>query len=175
MRAHLVSLVLAAACGTPQAPPPVAPEAALEAAPTAPEEPKDPSCGCEEEMDDLSTRLGRVELLVGDMQQNGIYQADKIIYNPGQSGLGAHSVQGALDELAHQARPVDPGLGAPSPALFDPNIDAGGPLPPGTRPPGQQSRPGTPPGGPGGQPGGPPGGPPPGGGGPQGGTPPQGW
>ncbi len=68
----------------------------------------------------LDDRLSRLELLVAEMQEIGIGEADRVRYDPSRSELGGRSVQAALDELAEEldALQAGDGTGEPSDDLF---------------------------------------------------------
>ena len=151
----LVLIFFLACGGEKSATPTPLPAAPTPVAATAPEPSDD--CGCEDELEDLSVRVGKMEIVVNDIQQNGAYQADKVIYLPQRTSLSARTVQDALDEIAFKVQGMTPqqDLGAPSPVIFDPNHDAGGPIPASLRkqqqPQGGQPQGGQPQGGQGGQ------------------------
>jgi len=75
----------------------------------------------------LDDRLSRLELLVAEMQQVGIGEADRIRYDPSRSELGGRSVQAALDELAEEldGLQTEGTMGDPSNSLFQMHKDNG--------------------------------------------------
>ncbi len=75
----------------------------------------------------LDDRLSRMELLVAEMQQAGIGEADLIRYDPSRSELDGRSVQAALDELAEQIEALqsEGAMGEPSNSLFQMHRDDG--------------------------------------------------
>ena len=75
----------------------------------------------------LDDRLSRMELLVAEMQEAGIGEADLIRYDPSRSELDGRSVQAALDELAGQVEALqgEGAMGEPSNSLFQMHRDDG--------------------------------------------------
>ncbi len=79
------------------------------------------------QLEAVDDRLSRIELLVAEMQEVGIGQADHVRYDPSESELGGRSVQAALDELAGEIDELQAqeGVAEPSDSLFQMHRDDG--------------------------------------------------
>jgi hypothetical protein len=115
----------------------------------------------QEDTNALAARVQVLELRVTQLEDQGVFGADKVTYDPRQTTLAGKTVQGALDELEARVEKVEDGRidhGKPGPALFElrdkhgnliPDGPMGGDGPPGGQP-GQPGQPGMN-GGPGGK------------------------
>ncbi|MEY3212132.1 MAG: hypothetical protein RIT28_2613 [Pseudomonadota bacterium] len=159
--------LLLLACGGEVGPEAEATSAAAEAvAPSAAEEEDRARAeALDRRLSDLEQRLARVELLVAELHEGGIADAEDVRFDPSRTTLSARTVQEAVTELhvavTSMKRESSAGMGSPGGGLFEipegPNKGQGQGQP-GQPPKPGQGPPGPPPGGKGGA-----GGPPPGG------------
>lgn len=159
--------LLALACGGEVGPQAELTSAASEAAApsAAEEEDRARAEALDRRLSDLEQRLARVELLVAELHEGGIADAEDVRFDPSRTTLSARTVQEAVTEL-HVAvtsikREASAGMGSPGGGLFE--------IPEGPNKGAQQGQPGQPP-----KPGQGPAGPPPGGKGGPAGPPPGG-
>ncbi|MBK7759325.1 MAG: hypothetical protein IPO67_31465 [Deltaproteobacteria bacterium] len=159
--------LLALACGGEVGPQAEVTSAASEAAApsAAEEEDRARAEALDRRLSDLEQRLARVELLVAELHEGGIADAEDVRFDPSRTTLSARTVQEAVTEL-HVAvtsikREASAGMGSPGGGLFE--------IPEGPNKGAQQGQPGQPP-----KPGQGPAGPPPGGKGGPAGPPPGG-
>jgi hypothetical protein len=151
--------LLVLACGGEVGPEAEAPSAATEAiaASAAEEEDRARAEALDRRISDLEQRLARVELLVAELHEGGIADAEDVRYDPSRTTLSARTVQEAVTELhvavTSMKREASAGMGSPGGGLFEIPEGPGNGQPQGQPGQGQkqgQGPPGPPPGGKGG-------------------------
>ncbi|MCB9795563.1 MAG: hypothetical protein H6741_22910 [Alphaproteobacteria bacterium] len=100
----MILVLLMMACSEPPPPPPEAPVEATPAAAVDSGAAVDPAEleAVKERLDGLEDRLARLELLLGEMQEQGLVQASSVRFDPSRTRLDAKDTQAALTELYNE-------------------------------------------------------------------------